>query len=184
MNKHFALIIIGTTWLAGGVSSASADEGFFSWLSPSSGQKEIAPMTDVVYNKECGSCHFPYQPGLLPEASWRQLMDPKAMGKHFGDSAELDEATRVHILNLMVAESADKSSRKRSRKIMASLGTDVAPKRITDIPYIKGKHSGISEALIKKNDQVQSLSYCDKCHQKAADGIYDDDSVTIPGKGR
>jgi len=184
MNKHFTLTIIGAILLAGGVSTASAEEGFFSWLTSYSRQKEIAPMTDAVYNKECGSCHFPYQPGLLPEASWRQLMEPKAMGQHFGDSAELDEATRVHILNLMVAESADKSYRKRSRKIMASLGTDIAPKRITDVPYIKGKHDEIPEALTKKNDQVKSLSYCNKCHQKAAEGIFDDDTVVIPGKGR
>ncbi|MEW8382726.1 MAG: hypothetical protein AB2704_12810, partial [Candidatus Thiodiazotropha taylori] len=26
------------------------------------------------YREECGSCHFPYQPGFLPEASWRLVM--------------------------------------------------------------------------------------------------------------
>lgn len=183
MKKQIVLISLSLA-LCANIPSAKADEGFLDWLKSFSRHKEITPVTDEIYNKECGSCHFPYQPGLLPEASWRELMTAKALSDHFGDSAELDETTRLHLLEIMVAESADKSYAKRSRKIMASLEGVPAPKRITEIPYMKAKHEDIPEALIAKNEQVKSLSYCNKCHQKAAEGVFDDDTVQIPGKPR
>jgi hypothetical protein len=34
--------------------------------------------------------------------------------------------------------------------------------------------------MIKGNKGVKSLRYCDKCHTKAAKGIYDADTVAIP----
>ena len=33
------------------------------------GKKEVAPVSNELYKKECASCHFGYQPGLLPKAS-------------------------------------------------------------------------------------------------------------------
>ena len=182
MNKRVIIIAIGLALSVGNLTSASAEEGVLSWIKSFISQKEIEPMTDKTYNKECGSCHFPYQPGLLPEASWRNLMDSKALANHFGDSAELDNATRTHILDLMIAASADKSGWRRSKKLMASLGGDAAPKRITATAYIRGKHHELSEASIKSNDQIKSLSFCDKCHQKAAEGNFDEDTVRIPGR--
>jgi hypothetical protein len=65
---------------------------------------------------------------------------------------------------------------------MASL-KGAAPLRITEVPYIRRKHHEIPERLIKANDKVKSLSYCDACHQQADKGSYDDDTVSIPGHG-
>jgi len=68
---------------------------------------------------------------------------------------------------------------------MRSLAADEAPLRITEVPYIKHKHEEIPARLIKGNPKVRSLSYCTKCHQEARDkGIFDDDTVLIPGHGR
>ncbi len=182
MRTRNAVIMVGSALALLLSQAVFAEEGFFSWLGSFSREKEIAPVTDATYNKECGSCHFPFQPGLLPEASWRKLLDAKALSDHFGDNAELDDQTRQKILDVLVADSADKSYRKRSRKIMKSLGEGDAPLRITEIPYIKAKHSEIPENLVKGNPKVKGLSFCNKCHQKAADGVYDDDTVRIPGK--
>ena len=32
---------------------------------------EVKAVDNVLYKKECASCHFGYQPGLLPSASWQ-----------------------------------------------------------------------------------------------------------------
>ncbi|MCW9013121.1 MAG: diheme cytochrome c, partial [Gammaproteobacteria bacterium] len=39
------------------------------------------------YNETCGSCHFPYQPGLLPAVSWEKIMSNT--DNHFGATLKL-----------------------------------------------------------------------------------------------
>jgi hypothetical protein len=163
-------------------STARAEDSALSWWLSLDRKKEVAPAADPTYVKECGACHFAYQPGLLPERSWRKLLAPDALVDHFGANAELDEAPRTAILDFLVANSADKSYYKRSKKIMTSLRSDEAPLRITDVPYIRRKHHEIPADLIK-SDKVKSLSFCDACHQGAERGTYDDDTVNIPGYG-
>lgn len=141
-------------------------------------------MENELYQEECGACHFPYQPGLLPEQSWKKLFETTQLADHFGDSAELDENVRQKLLEYAVNHSADKSYYKRSRKIMAFLNENEVPLRITETDYFKEKHEEIPDNLISKNPKVKSLSFCNKCHKKADEGIYDDDTVFIPGHGR
>ena len=184
MNAMFKRIILSLMASFVLLPQVHAEEGFFTWLIDFSRQKGVAPVTNESYNEECGACHFPYQPGLLPEQSWRKLFDAKQMADHFGDSAELDEALRVKLLEYAVANSADKSYHKRSRKIMASLDDGEAPLRITETAYFKEKHEEIPDSLVKKNPDVKSFSQCNKCHRKAEKGVFDDDTVFIPGHGR
>ncbi len=158
-----------------------ASDGFFDWMSSTKRMKGIEAIDDKVYNEECGACHFAYQPGLLPQASWKKLIDPKALEDHFGDNAELDAETHKHIETILLDKAADKSHYKRSRKIMASLDKDSAPLRISEIPYIIEKHDELSSKHIKDNPQVKSLSACAKCHQNAEQGEFDEDNVRIPG---
>lgn len=184
MKKNFILLILTLIILLSGISVSQAEkESYFSWLFSLERKNEVLPVTDSVYLEECSDCHFPYQPGWLPEASWRKIMDAKALENHFDENAELDEKTRKHLLDVLVADSADKSRFKRSKKIMASLQDGDAPMRITEVPYIKSKHEEVYEDVIEKSKKVKSLSYCDKCHQKAKDAIFDDDTVYITGFG-
>jgi len=176
-------ILLSALLCAGFVPPSFADDGISSWLSFFSRKKEIEPVTDASYQKECGSCHFAYQPGWLPEESWRKLLDAKALSDHFGEEAELPEQTRQHILDYAANHAADKSSYKRSKKIMASLTKGEVPTRITEVAYIRRKHHEIPADLIK-GDKVKSLSFCDACHTKAAQGAFDADTVVIPGKGK
>ncbi|MDP2759821.1 MAG: hypothetical protein Q8O64_05360 [Sideroxyarcus sp.] len=46
--------------------------------------------------------------------------------------------------------------------------------------YIKRKHHLIPEKMIKGNQDVKSLSYCDACHTRAKDGVHEEDTMRIP----
>jgi len=146
--------------------------------------KEVAPVHSDTYEEECGACHFAYQPGLLPRRSWARLMAPDALSDHFGDDAALDEPTRREIAAFLDAHAADDSGYKRSIKVRRSIPKDEAPLRITEVPYIRRKHADLDAARIQDNPKVKSLANCEACHRKAADAVYDDDTVSIPGFGR
>lgn len=184
LSSSILFVALCVSLALGGCSSAPADDTFFGWLFSPKRMKGVAPAQDEVYVEECGACHMPYQPGLLPARSWHRLLDAKALADHFGENAELDEETRRHLLEYASAHAADASYYKRSRKVMASLRDDQAPLRITEVPYIHDKHEEIPAALITANPKVKSLSFCNRCHRKADAGIYDDDTVVIPGHGR
>lgn len=141
----------------------------------------VAPVSNTMYKTECGSCHFAYQPGLLPEQSWHKIMN--GLADHFGDNAELDSASQQQILGYLTANSADKSDFRRSKKIMRSLRNKPAPLRISEIRYIKGRHHEIPKRMITGNEKVGSLSHCDACHQKINQGSFREHEVRIPGYG-
>ena len=63
------LLISATLALSFGSMTSHADDGFFSSFFSLERHNEITAVTDKDYIDECGSCHFPYQPGLLPEGS-------------------------------------------------------------------------------------------------------------------
>lgn len=165
-------------------AAAPADATVVDWL------RSLEPWTGVgweyddTYIEECLPCHFPYQPGLLPERSWRALMSPVALQNHFGDSIAMDEARRARVLNYLVNNAADHSSFIVSKKIMASLPVGQAPLRITETPYFRRKHHQIPAALVQNNPKVERFSQCSACHHEAIDGNYDDATVAIPGLGR
>ena len=142
----------------------------------------VAPVQSPIYKEECSSCHMAYPPGLLPARSWKKIM--AGLDDHFGDNAELDAETSNNISKFLVANSADESDYRRSRKIMRSLGNNDAPIRISETPYIKHEHDEIPDKLIKQNKKVNSLAHCNACHKKAEQGLYDEDGVNIPGFGR
>ena len=158
----------------------SAEESFYSWLIDFSRTKGVAQTNNALYEDECGACHFPYQPGLMIEQSWKNLLDPKQLADHFGENAELDEDILTKLLMYTTSNSAEKSWYKRPRQIVASLDKKQYPSRITETPYIKNKHKDIPEKQIIGNEKVKSLSYCDNCHKLAKKGIFDDDTVVIP----
>jgi len=145
-------------------------------------QPGVAPVKNALYKSECGSCHFAYQPGLLPEQSWIKIMS--GLNNHFGDNAELDAQSAAEIKQYLVSNSADKSSYRRSKKIMRYLKGSQSPIRITELSYIKRKHHEIPKRLIVGNEKVGQLSHCDACHQKIDSGSFSERQIKIPGYGR
>ncbi len=143
---------------------------------------DVAPVKNAVYKEECGSCHFAYQPGLLPARSWKKMMGD--LENHFDENAELDADVQKVLTTYLVKNSADKSNYKRSRKIMNSLSKNDTPLRITETPYFIRKHDEIPSRLVKDNPKLGSFSKCAACHTGADKGSYDEDAVHIPGVGK
>lgn len=61
----------------------------------------IAPADNALYQKECASCHFGYQPALLGRASWEKVMGN--LSDHFGTDASLGKSESEQILNYLVS---------------------------------------------------------------------------------
>lgn len=173
------LSALGITTLAFG--DDDEHEGFMGrWFNQHS--LDVAPVRNEQYQSECASCHFAYQPGLLPARSWKQIM--AGLDDHFGDNAELAPEEHKAILNYLVDNAADSSNYKRSKRIAGSLKKDEVPLRITDTLYFKRKHHEIPERFVRGNSEVGSYSNCAACHTRAESGSYDEHQVRIPGVGR
>jgi cytochrome c553 len=163
--------------LMGESSAALSDE----WMWSKRGHS-LPPVDNQSYAEECGSCHFAYQPALLPAASWKKLLS--RLENHFGENAELPQQALLELNAYLDANAADKvSGYKRADKIMRSLG-NVAPLRITEVPYIHYKHHEIPSRIIKNNPDIRSLSNCANCHTRAETGSYAERDIRIPGLGR
>ncbi|WP_303906861.1 diheme cytochrome c [Thiohalomonas denitrificans] len=142
----------------------------------------VMPVNNDLYQSECGACHLAYQPGLLPSRSWERLMD--GLADHFGDNAELPPDMHQELLAYLVANSAEKSDAKRSRRFNRSIAPDERPISIVETRYFIAKHDEVPRRLVEDNPEVRSFSNCAACHRGAEEGIYDDDSIVIPGYGR
>lgn len=169
------------------VGAAVSDDGNRSvkrggWLAS---RADVVPVANAAYGEECGACHLAYQPGLLPALAWTQVMDPAALGDHYGDDASLTETLRTEIASYLAAHSADQASAPRSRAFAvgfdAQAGTGLP--RITETRYFKRKHHGVPARLVTGNPDVGSFSQCHACHRGAANGIYNDSQIDIPGHG-
>lgn len=176
MNRTISVMTLAAiVWLASGAVMADDDHG------ASRRGPDVAPVKNALYRDECGSCHFAYQPGLLPARSWQKLMG--ALDDHFGENAELDDATRQQLQEFLIANAAENSGTRRSAKILRSLGKE-SPMRITEVPYIMRKHDEIPMRLIRSNSEVGSLSNCAACHTRADSGSFAEREIDIPGLGR
>ncbi len=120
-----------------------------------------------AYVQECGSCHAPYPPGLLPNESWQRLMSN--LPKHFGTDASLDAPTQRALSTWLAATAG---SGKRAR---------VAPPedRITRGDWFIREHREVPRSAWARAS-IKSASNCGACHDGAAHGLYDEDSVRIP----
>ncbi|MDH4127971.1 MAG: diheme cytochrome c [Spirochaetota bacterium] len=136
-----------------------------------------------LYQKECSACHFTYQPELLPKRSWKAIMN--GLEKHFDADASLEEKEKNDILKYLLENAGDAKyiSYKYFRKINKSIYSDQTPIRISEISYFIRKHRKIPKKFIVQ-DEVKSLSHCQKCHITADKGNYSEHSVKIPNYGR
>lgn len=136
----------------------------------------LKPVANPTYKETCGACHFLYQPGLLPSGSWGRILSN--LKDHFGETVDVDAESKITVEKYLMDNSAEYSKAKRSVKIMKSLKGQM-PTRITEIPYIRGKHHEISAEVFTRK-AVGSLSNCSACHRTADQGVYNDDHVLIP----
>jgi hypothetical protein len=133
-------------------------------------RNDVGPNTNATYEKECGSCHFPYQPGWLPERSWRHVM--ANLTRHFGENAEVAAGARQAILDYLAAGAADRVSNRRSREVMEVIPAHETPTSITKVLYVGGIHGGFLDPAFKGEPAVKTLSQCPACHQQAERGWF------------
>ena len=142
------------------------------------GNENLAPAaTNQNWKTECSACHMAYPPSLLPERSWRKIMG--GLGSHFGQDASLDAPTAQEITAFLVNNSADRVANKRAKKVMASLGPNEAPLRITETAWFIRKHDEVS-AQVWKRPKVGSPANCAACHGGAERGDYSEHQIRIP----
>ena len=148
----------------------------------SSGRTDVAPVNNQLYIKECGSCHFPYQPGLLPANSWKKMM--VNLDKHFETDATLAPEDFETLSKYLNDNSAEKNMQyKRSNRIVSSLLPGQVADSISTTPYMVQKHREIRKDLITQPD-VKGLFNCMACHTTADKGIYSERAINIPNYGR
>ena len=146
------------------------------------GSSGVAAVNNTLYQDECGSCHFAYQPGLLPARSWSKLMSE--LDDHFGENAELAAEDVAQLRQYLETNAADRSDYKRSRKIMNAMPDSVTPLRISETRYFLRKHDELPSRMVVGNPKVESISRCQACHTRAETGSYSESQINIPGVGR
>ncbi|OEJ69188.1 hypothetical protein BEN30_03585 [Magnetovibrio blakemorei] len=140
---------------------------------PPSGLTYLPP--NQAYESQCGDCHRPYHPSLLPAASWTKMMAD--LSDHFGEDASLDDATVAQITAYLVqygSEAWDTEAANRFRIV-----DPAAPFQITKTPYWINKHEDIAPAIFKRKT-VSVPSNCPACHTDDYSGRFDDQKIKIP----
>ena len=134
--------------------------------------ERIAPVTDPVVKKECGSCHMAFSPQFLPRRSWQKLVD--TLSDHFGENASLTDAQHKTVLEYLLANASDGPRASREgRKFGASIPAGQTPLRITEVPRWVSEHREVPTSKWK-DPSVKSKVNCVACHKAAEQGIYED----------
>ena len=130
------------------------------------------PVSDV-YRRECGACHDPFHPSLLPRQSWESLM--AGLGSHFGEDASLPPEEVKDITAYLTTYSAEAWDTEAGRRIAAVAPDD--PLRITASPHWQRKHHRLPAAAFAMRG-VGTKSHCSACHGDAETGRFADQAIT------
>ncbi len=119
------------------------------------------------YQDECGTCHAPYPPGLLPASSWQRLM--ANLPRHYGTDASLDAATAKQLSSWLAAHAGT------SRRAREAPPED----RITRSAWFTREHDEV-RAATWRSAAVKSPANCGACHTQANQGDFDEHRIRIP----
>jgi len=147
--ESFALVV---ALLAGALPVAQAD-------------REVFDVSNPVYRDECGSCHVPYPPQLLPKTSWRAIM--AGLDRHFGSDASLDAKPARDIQAFLDANASRRAASGEPRL------------RITESAWFKREHDEVP-ASVWKSPAVNSAANCGACHTQADRGDYSERTLRVP----
>jgi Dihaem cytochrome c len=120
-----------------------------------------------AYVQECGACHTPFAPGLLPAASWQRLMNN--LPRHFGTDASMDAGAQ-RTLSAWLVQNAGTSKR----------GREEPPEdRITRAAWFTREHREFNASTWKR-PAIKSPANCGACHAQATQGRFSEHDVHIP----
>lgn len=119
------------------------------------------------YVQECGACHTPFAPGLLPAASWQRLMTN--LPRHFGTDASTD-ADAQRTLSAWLVQNAGTSKR----------GREEPPEdRITRAAWFTREHREFNASTWQR-PAIKSPANCGACHTQATQGRFSEHDVRVP----
>jgi len=180
MNQWNRLIIaamtIGMFAIGGAVPAMADDDDDEEYSRYSERRSSMSHKVPPLYQSECGSCHFAFQPRFLPARSWTKIM--ATLDNHFGDNAELPADKRNEILNYLVANAGS------DRRFSSWSGGESTPMRFTELRSFTREHNEVPPRMVKDNPQVRTFANCQACHTGAANGDYSEHRIRIPGFGR
>jgi hypothetical protein len=170
------IVIAAIAALAAPMTPASADDRPRAVSPPAPGAPARPAATDAdlaLWREECGACHVPYSPRLLPASDWRRLI--ATLDRHFGTDASLEPATLRRIETVLVA-----GARRAAAAPAPRPGATVAePPRITTTNWFRREHDEVPQR-VWKDARVGSPSRCEACHVDAAQGRFDESSIRMP----
>ena len=114
----------------------------------------------AAWKNECGACHLPYPPQLLPARSWRALMGD--LDHHFSENASLDPATTRQIEAFLVANAAD--TRAGGGWFAGNIPPGDTPLRITDTPAWRAIHGDPAPPVAGTGRSNRAEANCLHCH--------------------
>ena len=132
-----------------------------------------APLTAWV--EECGACHTPHHPSLLPAKTWGMVM--ASLDDHFGEDASLDVKTTESIAIWLAANAAENFDTKAASWFRQPDAAE--PLRITATARWKDIHEDLPETLFKRA-KVGSPANCGACHGDAVSGRFNRAAIEIP----
>lgn len=139
-----------------------------------------------TYYTECGACHKPYPPFILPKSSWERIKG--GLDNHFGEEISptmkkgenrISLNDQTVIFNYLKLHSADKNTKEVSVKVMKSLDGARGRKSITKIQYWKDTHANIAPHIFK-SQKVKRKANCIACHKNFEKGMLEDIDIKIP----
>jgi hypothetical protein len=134
---------------------------------PDAGAKSRRNAADnATWRAECGSCHVPFPPALLPAAEWSTLMS--GLERHFGTDASLDAKAAAEIRAFLAANAGRGEAR-----------AALAEPRITTSRRFRREHGEIAAATFG-SPAVKTAANCAACHPGATNGNFDEHAVRIP----
>ena len=149
--QHLALVVSATAFCAAALAAHAV---------------EVTPVKNDHYTKECGSCHFAFQTGLLPARSWEKLFSQ--LDQHFGESLTLKPEMLAELKAYTVENAADHSSAELSKLVLNRVQDAQTPTRISTLPYMRKHHSAI---MMVKN--IKTIANCSDCHPRGPQGEFD-----------
>ncbi len=113
-----------------------------------------------TWRTECGACHLPYPPQVLPARSWRKVMAD--LTNHFGEDASLSKAKTEEITQLLVYNAAD--TPRGVHAFLRGLGPSEAPIRVTDTPEWRHIHDWLLGPGVGSGPGIRTAANCARCH--------------------
>lgn len=127
------------------------------------------------WKQECGDCHSPHHPSLLPAATWDRII--ASLDDHFGEDASLDAAATQNIRDWLVANAAERFDTKASNYFRVA--SDTEPLRITATARWKRLHEELPDTLFSRKS-VGGRANCSACHLDAEAGLFAPQMIAIP----